>query len=122
MVKLSPYMPQQLVQYTNARQQWSSHIERIYWGVSPTALESIADQVRKRTIALVAEMTANMPDGAITPSADVATNAVTLAVTGKRNKINGAIHQSNGPMTTPVPDETPRRWVRIAAGVVRSDS
>jgi hypothetical protein len=63
-------------------------------------------------------MTANMPDGAITPSADVATNAVTLAVTRKRNKINVATHQSGGPMTAPVPDETPRRWVRIAAGVV----
>src|SRR5215217_7775291 len=90
-VKLSPYMSQQLGQYMNARQQWSGHIERIYWGVSPTALESIADQVRTRTIALVAEMTANMPDGAITPSAEVATNAVTLAVTGKRNKINVVI-------------------------------
>ena len=117
-VMLSPHMSQQLVQYMNARQQWSGHIARIYWGVSPTALESIADQVRTRTIALVAEITANMPDGAITPSADVATNAVTLAVTGKRNKINVATHQSGGPMTTPVPDETPRRWVRIAAGVV----
>lgn len=57
-----------------------------------------------------------MPDDADIPS-EVATNAMTFAVTGKRNKINFAATQ--GSSQTPAPDEKDhRRWGQIVATVV----
>ena len=47
----------------NAGGEWRGHIERMYWGVSPAALEGVVDQVRTALINLVAEITAHMPEG-----------------------------------------------------------
>lgn len=121
--KLAPPGSQELVMLMNADAQWNGHIERIYWSVSPVALEGIVDQVGTALTVMVAEITANMPDGAVTPSPDIATHAINLAVSGKRHTINVTAAQGEnanastaGPVTPP--EETPRRWMKIAAGVV----
>lgn len=46
------------------------------------------------------------------PSAEVATNAFNLAVTGERNKVSVSTQQKRTTMTTAAPEE-PRRWLRI---------
>jgi AbiTii len=116
-VKLGPPGSQDLVVLMNASGEWRGHIERIYWAVSPTVLEGVVDQVRTALTVLVAEIQANVPDGTITPPAEVASNAINFAVTGKRNKINLVAPQGGSTVTAPAPDEEPRHWLRIA-GVV----
>jgi hypothetical protein len=116
-VKLGPPLSQDLVVLMNASGQWRCHIERIYWAVSPTALEGVVDQVRTALTVLVAEIQANVPDGTVTPSAEVASNAINFAVTGKRNKISVVAPQGGSTVTTPESDQ-PRRWLRIAGAVL----
>jgi len=116
-VRLGPPHAQELVLYMNSQQEWSGHIERIYWGVSPVALEGVVEQVGTALTVLVAEIHANVPDGTVTPSAEVATNAITFAVTGKRNKINLAAAQGGSMMTSTAAEE-PRRWARTAGAVL----
>lgn len=115
-VKLGPPGSQDLVVLMNASGQWRGHIERIYWAVSPVALQGVVEQVRTALTVLVAEIHANIPDGTITPPAEVASNAINFAVTGKRNKINVVAPQGGSTVTTTAPEE-PRRWLRMA-GVV----
>jgi hypothetical protein len=73
--------------------------------------------VRTTLAVLVSEMLANVPEGTVTPSAEVATHALHVAVTGKRNKLNVVAPQGGSTVTTAAPEE-PRRWLRIAAAVV----
>jgi AbiTii len=117
LVRIEPRGSQELVSYMNSQPKWSGRIERIYWSVSPAVLLAVVDQVRTTLTILVAEINATMPEGTTTPPAEVATNAVNVAVTGKRNKIKFLARQANGPSTTTSPDERPPRWLRIA-GVV----
>jgi hypothetical protein len=117
-VRLQPPLAQDLVVYMNSQQEWSGHIERIYWAVSPVALDGVVEQVRTALTVLVAEINANMPDGTVTPPAEVATNAVSFAVTGKRNKIDFAAPQGDSTITTPTPEPEPRRWLRIAGAIL----
>jgi hypothetical protein len=120
-IKLAPHRSQDLVTFMNSQEDWSGHIERMYWGVSPVSLEGVVGQIRTALINLVAEITDNMPEGAETPPAEVATNAVHFVVTGERNKINFAAPQASdasSALATPPADEHPRRWVRTAAAVV----
>ena len=71
-VKLGPPLSQELVVIMNGTQQWSGHIERIYWAVSPVTLNGVVDQVRNALTVLVSEIQANVPDPNVTPSAEVA--------------------------------------------------
>jgi hypothetical protein len=98
--------------------KWQRRIHSIYWDVSIAALEGVVDQVRTALTVLVAEITAAMPDGVDTPSPAVATSAVNFLVTGDRYKINFSAPQAGTALTTPPPDEHPRRWLRTAAAVV----
>jgi AbiTii-like protein len=116
-VKLGPPSSQEVVVLMNASGQWRGHIERIYWSVSPVVLEGVVEQVRTALTVLVSEINANVPDGTVTPPAEVATHAVNVVVTGKRNKINVAAPQGGSTVTTPAPEE-PRRWLRIAGAVL----
>jgi AbiTii len=116
-VKISPYMAAQLVQFMNMTGHWNGRIERIYWGVSPTILEGIVDQVRTRTIALISEIIADMPEGAVTPSRETADNAFELAVTGKQNKINVIAAQGGSTVPAPPPEESTAGWMKAAAWV-----
>jgi hypothetical protein len=107
---------QELVVYMNAHENWSGHIERIYWGVSPVTFYGVVEHVRTALTVLVAEINANVPEGTATPSAEVATNAIAFAVTGKRNKVSFAAPQGGSMMMTPAPE--PRRWLQIAGAVL----
>lgn len=111
-VKLGPPGSQELVMLMNASGQWRGHIERIYWAVSPTVLEGVVDQVRTALTVLVSEINANLPDGTVTPSSEVADHAIHVAVSGKRNKIN--FTASQGSTTTTAPEDEPRRrWKTV---------
>lgn len=116
-VKLGPPGSQEVVVLMNASGQWRGHIERIYWSVSPVVLEGVVEQVRTALTVLVSEINANVPDGTVTPPGEVATHAVNVVVTGKRNKINVTAPQGGSTVTTPAPEE-PRRWSRIAGAVL----
>ena len=76
-----------LVNLMNLEGHWNVNIQRLYGSVSPTALQGVIDRVRTALIVLVAEMSTTMPEGAEIPSAEVATNAFTVAVEGKRNQV-----------------------------------
>jgi hypothetical protein len=110
-VKPGPPLSQELVMIMNGTQQWSGHIERIYWAVAPVTLNGVVEQVRNALTVLVSEIQANVPDGAVTPSAEVATHGLHVAVSGKRNKIN--LTASQGSTITSSAPEEPRRWLRI---------
>jgi AbiTii len=76
-----------IVNLMNLEGQWDFNVERLYWSVSPTALQGVIDQVRTKLAVLVAEMSATMPAGAEIPSAEVAANAFSVAVEGKRTTV-----------------------------------
>lgn len=119
-VKLAPAGASDLVAYMNAEGQWSGRIERMYWAVSPVTLVSIVDQVRTTLTVLVSEINANTPTGAETPPSEVATRAISVAVTGKRNVVNLMSAQGDGAKVIEevAPDETPRKWLRVSAAVL----
>ena len=78
----------------NGQQNSYGHIQALYWGISPVTLDGVVDQVRNTLTVMIAEINANVPDGTDTPPAEVATNALNFAVTGKRNKITFAAPQA----------------------------
>ncbi len=120
-VKLQPRGAADLVHYMNLKEMANGHIERLYWAVAPVAFEGVVEQVRTTLVVMVAEINANLPDGAETPPAEVATNAINFAVTGKRNKINFVAPQSGSTVeTTLSADEEgePRYSLRLAAAVI----
>jgi AbiTii len=116
-VRIQPLGAQELAVIMNAQGHLNGHLERIYWGVSPVALDGVVDQVRTTLTTLVAEINANMPDNAVTPSAEIATNAIDVAVNGNRNRISLAAPQDNSTVTTAASDE-PRHWWRTAGAVI----
>jgi hypothetical protein len=73
-------------------------------------------------INLVAEITDNMPEGAETPPAKVATNAVSFLVTVERHKINFSAPQAGTASTAlappPAEEEEPRHWLKTSVGVI----
>jgi hypothetical protein len=88
----------------------------LYWATSPAIFAGVVDAVRTTLTKMVSELRATMPDDAEIPS-DVATNAMTFAVTGKRNKINFAAAQGSSHVPASEEKES-RRWGRIVATVV----
>ena len=120
-VKLQPPGAADLVAFMNAQQNLNGHLQALYWGVSPVALDGVVEQVRTALTVMIAQINASLPDGTDTPPAEVATNAITFAVTGKRNKISFAAPQGGGTVTTASPgqdEQGPRQWVRIAGAVL----
>jgi hypothetical protein len=119
-VRLQPELAQDLVYYMNSTGEWQGHIERIYWGVSPSVLENMIDQVRTTLTVLTAEITANLPDGSSLPPAEVATNAINVAVSGRRHRVVVTTAQDSSTVTTTEPSEPggARQWLAIAGGVL----
>lgn len=97
----------------------------IYWSVSPVSLRAICDQIRTSLVQLVAELRASMPDDEALPSAEAASNALQVVVTGKRSKVSINNAQASGAgqasiSAHPMQDE-PGFWTtsrRIAAVIV----
>lgn len=117
-VKLQPPGAAELVVIINAQGNTNGYVERLYWAVSPVTLEGVIEQVHTTLTVLVAEIRGTVPAD-VTPSAEVATNAIAFAVTGKRNKINVAATQAGSAITpTPSPEPERRHWLRIAGAVL----
>jgi hypothetical protein len=94
-------------------------IQEVYWSVSPIALRGVVDQVRTTLTALVAEIVATMPEGEDIPSSAVATQAVSVAVHGRKSSVtvNAAQASSGGHSQMTVPasgqDTKPSFWKRL---------
>lgn len=125
-IRLQPGGGAELAMYMNGQGNTSGHIERIYWAVSATAIQGVVDNVRTTLAVMVAEINATQPDGDLT--SDTATNAVHLAVSGKRPVINLANAQSGSTASVATPGDGGINWwtvtltilgvlVAIAAGV-----
>jgi hypothetical protein len=66
---------------------------------------------------MVAEINATSPDGTDIPPAEVATNAVAFAVTGKRNIVNVTSRQDGSTATTaPSASQERQHWGKVAWG------
>jgi hypothetical protein len=126
-VKLGPHMGAELVAYMNhANDAPFQRIERIYWGVSVTAIHGVLDRIRTSLTALVAELRDQMPDDADKPSPEAASQAVQFIVTGRRNRVVINNAQSSGGATSSIgqgqePEQEPepepagwKRWARLS--------
>mgnify|MGYP001476251685 CR=1 FL=1 len=71
-------------------------ITAVYWSLSESALEGVLDRVRTTLVELVAEMRAAMPASAESPSADIADQAVNIAVRGRGARITLNAPQIHG--------------------------
>jgi hypothetical protein len=114
-VKLAPPGAMDLVTLMNAKRR-DAQIERLYWGVSPVVLWGLVDRVRTTLTAMTAEIRAELPEsgGVISPA--MADNALSVAVTGKRNKVTVTAPQGANQISS-APEE-PRRWWRTAGAVI----
>jgi hypothetical protein len=72
------------------------NITAIYWSLSQPALEGAIDQVRTTLVELVAEMRAGMPNTVDVPSAEVADQAVNVAVYGDKTRVTVASAKATG--------------------------
>jgi hypothetical protein len=82
-----------LAAYMTSQVEFTS-IDRIYKTTHVTELEGIVDAVRVRLVELVSELRAGTVDGAIAP--EVASQAVDVAVHGKRNRVT--VVNAGGPV------------------------
>jgi hypothetical protein len=87
LVKLGPSSFLEVVSLMNAREMGNGQIDLLYWGVAPSLLDSVVDQVRTRLTVMVAEIRATLPDNTEVIPTPVADNAFAVAVTGKRHKV-----------------------------------
>ncbi|GAB3259978.1 AbiTii domain-containing protein [Kineosporia babensis] len=120
--RLAPPGGAELVKIMNLEGHFNGTIERIYWGVSPVALEEVLDQVRNKLITMLAEMRA-LTGSAEIPSAEVADRAVQFIVSGKRNSVTISNNMAGGNIQPAAPDEAShgRSWKLVApwsAGIV----
>jgi hypothetical protein len=63
------------------------HITALYWSVSSSSLRGVLDQIRTTLAELVAEMTAGLPTSRDIPSADLAAQAINVAVHGNKSRV-----------------------------------
>lgn len=97
-IKLAPPGASDLSLYMNSQGNTGpyGHINSIYWQVSPSAIKGVLDQIRTSLTQLVAELRANMPTDEVIPSADEASQAVHVIVSGKRSKVRVTTAQASG--------------------------
>jgi len=67
----------------------------VYWSVSTSALEGLLDQVRTRLAELLGELRAVTPTNVDVPTAAQASNAVSIVIHGKGNRVHVA-HTTDG--------------------------
>lgn len=110
----------EIAQIMTAEAPYGTNINRVYWAVSPVAIEGVVDQVRTALIQLVAELSAAR--GAGETVAQAADNAVSLVVTGKRHTVNVINTQGSTHATVSAPlNDDESGWSRsrkIGAAVV----
>lgn len=99
------------------------HITALYWSLSSSAIAGVLDQIRTTLVELVAEMRAGVGDDEI-PSADLADQAVHVAVHGDRARVTVTSAQAaSGSTATAGEGSPPARgfwtiWRTVGAFVV----
>ena len=78
----------------------TQNIHSIYWSITGAAVHGVVDQIRTSLAQLVGEIRAGSPGLDDVPSPEVATNAVHVVVTGKRNTVTVTTAQAQ---STPFP-------------------
>lgn len=87
-IRLMPPGADDLVTYMNHQSDNPyQQIERMYWTVTRSVLQGVIENIRSRLVALVAEMKAGLELGQKLPSAEVASQAVGVAVHGDKNRV-----------------------------------
>jgi AbiTii len=119
-VRLQPPHAQDLVKFMNAQGNWSGTIERIYWSLAPVAFQGVVEQVRTTLAILVAEIRAHTGDDGQTPDAETATNAINVAVSGRRNKVNVTSAHGAAKLTASPPSSEDRglNWWTVLLAVL----
>lgn len=124
-VRLSPPGADDLVVYMNQSGQWTGHIERIYWAVSPVVFVGILEGVRTALVALTAQLESVTPSAALVPSREATSASVSVVIYGDRGKIknltiNNAAKASSIATAQPEPSESGsrRRWVIWGSSVL----
>jgi hypothetical protein len=95
--KLQLPMGSDIARIMNAQTEHGHQIISIYWAISPVSLRGIGDRIRTNLVQLVAELRASMPEDGVLPTAEAASNALQVVVTGKRAKVNINNAQTSGP-------------------------
>lgn len=102
-IDLQPPMASELVRIMNSESQDPYQgIVSLYWGVSHAAVRGVLDQIRTALTRLVAELRAATPHDQMVPSAEAATQAVSVVVTGKRSRVSVTTAQASGSATAEV--------------------
>jgi len=83
-------------------------VQDVYWNVHVSTLTGVVDAVRTALTELVAELRAGMPDTDEIPSAELASQAVQVAVTGHRPRVTVQAPQSEGGGTSTATLHEPR--------------
>lgn len=97
-IKLSLPGGADLVRYMNAENDNPyQHIDRMYWALSPLAVQGVVDQVRNDLVKLVAEIRAATPAGQVVPTEEATAQAMNFLITGKRNKVQIHAAHATGP-------------------------
>ena len=96
------------------------NITALYWSLSQPALEGVIDRVKTTLVELIAEMRAGMPENAELPSAEIADQAVNVAVYGRKARVNVHSAQASGSgthsvSTGPSPSDHDVSWRRVGA-------
>jgi len=68
----------------------------VYWRVGPASLRGVTDQVRTTLAELVGELRAGMGDDQDVPSAELASQAMNVAVHGRKSNVTVTSAQSSG--------------------------
>jgi hypothetical protein len=95
-IKISPPRAADLARLMNAKTGSYQHIISIYWSVAPPVMRGVVDQIRTALTQLVAELRANMNETDEIPSAEAASQAVNVVVTGKRSQVKVTTAQASG--------------------------
>ena len=96
------------------------NITALYWSLSQPALEGVIDRVKTTLVELIAEMRAGMPENAELPSAEIADQAVNVAVYGRKARVNVHSAHASGSgtqsvSTGPSPSDHDVSWRRVGA-------
>lgn len=93
----------------------------VYWSVDPSAVTALVDQVRTTLVELVAELRAGLDDPMAIPSAELAAQAVNVAVYGQRSRVlvNTAQSSADGKASVTPSEKTGwPLWRKIGAFIV----
>jgi AbiTii len=104
----------------------TQRITSLYWEVHTSSLVGVIEAVRTTLVELVSEIRAGMPDDAAIPSKALTDHAVSIAVTGSRNRVQvtaasssgGGTAQVTSPSTEPEPASHRMMWWVVAVFTV----